>query len=308
MYGAGALFASVFAAPFLVESEGVESIQDNVTSPDTEAELMLVWPYSIIACLMLLNALFTLAVYKVSPVTTIHPSRAQDGNPLTPGTSVPSYGSVEGVEQKKEAKKKRNYGKWKVLVVCLTLTFFAIYMGYEVSIGSFLTTFAVKSDLHLKKADAVRITTVYWTTFTLFRLLTAFYIEFTGPELNITASLVLILVANGAFVFPFGDTSETMLMIGCALIGTGLSSVFACLLSFLEQFFLLSPRVSSNILIAAMVGEFVFPAIFSFYIDTFPDILLWVTLFCSVLMFLLFALLSMICHQKLGKLVISDFL
>ena len=167
--------------------------------------------------------------------------------------------------------------------------------------GSYLTTFAVKCHLKLSKADGAHLTTLFWSTFTLFRIATVFYITLIGNEINIFASLSVILAANVLLV-PFADNNVYLLWTGVALIGIGVSSVWACVFGFLEEHFPVSPLVSAFMIVSATLGEFVFPAIISLFIRSYPMILMWITLFCSAGIAILFSFMSLICRFKIKKL------
>ena len=55
-----------------------------------------------------------------------------------------------------------------VVLICI---FFFLYMGAEIVMGVYLTTFAVKSLLHTTKAEGAYVNAVFWGTFTAGRFL-----------------------------------------------------------------------------------------------------------------------------------------
>jgi FHS family Na+ dependent glucose MFS transporter 1 len=302
MFGAGSLISPLIAVPFLVEKDEDVDLHPNDAGNHTTTgevfhpeDINLVPPYCIIAAALVANAVFGFVVWRLFPETPAHPSREV--------ANESSRNSVEkGVVKTSECHPLTNhYQAWKIAVIILTLCFMHIYLGLEISFGSFMTTFAVKSGLGLSKADGAHLTTMFWSTFTLFRIMTVFYLDIVGLELNIFASMLVILIAN-AFLIPFGSTSVPMLWAGCAIIGVGISSVWACVYGFLEEHFTLSPIVSALMIVAAVLGEFVFPVVISSFIDEYPMVLMWVTLFCSIGCSAVFTLMSLICRFKLGKL------
>ena len=327
-FGVGSLIAPLIAVPFLVETDEADRVTGNLTTLNTPEvfhpeDIQLVWPYSILAAFLLANAVFGFVVWRLYPVTTPHPSRVPGPDVISRRFStVVSRGSFSSfpnpvfkqakdemnsassqmqiLELEQDPTKRANYKRWKILTVILTLVFMHIYLGVEISFGSFLTTFAVKCKLQLSKADGAHLTTLFWSTFTLFRILTVFYIDYIGQEMTIFASLIVILISN-IFLVPFSESNLAVLWIGVALIGAGISSIWACVFGFLEEHFTVTPLMSAFIIVAAVLGEFVFPVIISAFIDGYASILLWVTLSCSLGISILFVAISLICRFKLGK-------
>lgn len=313
-YGVGALFAPMIASPFLVEKDDMESMNpSNTTSEEVfHPEMtMLVWPYSIVGAFLLLSSIFAGVVWRISPETTAHPSRVT-ARPDVTAHDNPAFEMNEdgdGKTGKREnplqdvgidRRSTQKYRISKLVVILLVLVFMHIYLGLEISFGFFLTSFAVKSDLKLSKATGAQLTTTFWSTFTLFRILTVFYIEYLGQVGVITGSLVVILVANG-FLVPFGNTNLPLLWTGVGLIGVGISSVWACVFGYLEEHFPVTPMMSALMVVSAVLGEFVFPVIISAFIDDYPQVLMWVTLFCSTSIAFIFAFIALLCSKVLKK-------
>ena len=83
-YGLGALIAPLIAKPFLLPVEpeqGLDvvlndtSIHENVMQY-TPADVMLIYPYGIVAALHLIPICFFIVLYRLHPITDEHPSRA----------------------------------------------------------------------------------------------------------------------------------------------------------------------------------------------------------------------------------------
>lgn len=131
------------------------------------------------------------------------------------------------------------------IVIILATAFMSIYYGLEIAMSSFMTTFAYVSDLKLSKTTGAKITSVYWSTYAVFQLLTVFYIQFVGPEKNIIFLLTTVMIAN-CFLIPFGSTYSWCLWTGAALIGVGMSALWGSIYGYLESYF---PVVSTKILL-----------------------------------------------------------
>lgn len=188
---------------------------------------------------------------------------------------------------------------YKLLAIILMMLFMLANVGLELTYGQYLTTYAVKSDLKLTKATGAEITSLYWTFFTFFRLTTAFYIKYLGCERNILMNLVIILGANVILV-PFASRNQACLWIGSAVMGIGCSSIWGCAFGFLEQYFTITSRIASLIVISTNIGSAIFPIVISHFIDDFPNIFLVVTLFCSLSAFALFVSVVIVCRCKLS--------
>lgn len=278
-------------------------------------DLLLVYPYSIVAAYLAFNCLFHLTLYIIHPQTPPHPSRImEEKDKVTEANSNEALPDSEGndSEGKKQVQNthslglpdvvdnqgeivKANNKKWisKAFFLGGVIIFMHIYYGLEISFGSFLTTYVVESkSLPIeteaeRKGTGVLMTSLYWATFTFVRLTTIFYSDYVGPELNIAGCLVVTLLSNIILV-PFGGTSLPCLWAGVALIGAGTSSIWATMFTFVDCYFPVTSRIAAAIIIAACVGEFVFPLVISRLIAIDAQVFLWVILFCTVTISVLF--------------------
>jgi fucose permease len=241
----------------------------------------------------------------VAVIDTPPPSDPSESTtPSASSSSLPSIGKEDGVIPKSEVTKvvdprtTPTYRAFKTLAIGLMMCFMPIYYGLEMTVGSFLTTFSVESDLHLSKASGAYMTSVYWSMFTFVRLSTVFYIDYLGAEMNVIMNLCVILVAN-VFLIPWGATYEWCLWVGSTLMGVGCSSIWASALGYLEDYFPVSSRIVSLIMMSTALGDFVFPFVISHKITEYPNVFLDVTLFCSIAISLIFALVVVICKLRL---------
>ena len=109
------------------------------------------------------------------------------------------------------------------------------------------------------------------------------------------------MLANG-FLLPFGSRSLPLLWTGVLLIGCGTSSIWGSMFAFLEQQFPLSSLATSLLVVAAVLGEFLFPAILATFMESRADVLLCLTLACSVCLCLLFFAIACVTRCKLTPL------
>jgi hypothetical protein len=318
--GLGGLIAPIIAEPFLVESEKLISSDELMSMNSTlnlsergddGPDLLLVYPYSIDAFLLAVASCILFLTWMVSPNTEEHPSRKShlNNNSSSDMTTVndtdntldKSLGVSIDLNNALSSSPlifQRNIHLYKIVVIALALLFSHIYYGLLLAFGSFLVSFVVESDLSLSKKEGTRLTSLFWGTFTFWRLTTLFYHEFVGNE-NLIIMSLLIVIAGNIVLIPFGNSSVICLWIGVGVIGLGISSVWSAMFGYLEEHFPVTSRIASGMIISALLGEFIFPLIISYFIQSNPEILLWITLFCSVSLAIIFAFQMFVMRRKL---------
>ena len=181
-------------------------------------------------------------------------------------------------------------------IILLTLIYFVtamimfMYCGIEVSVAQFVTPFVVESDLHLETKTGALMSSVYWGTFTFFRLTTIFYINYIGPRNNIIMAIVITLLSN-VFLVPFGTSIEWCLWVGISLNGIGMSSIFGSIFGYIGTHITLTSALTSIMLCSACVGQSVIPLAISSALQQNPDYFVWITFFCCIAMAALFLFL-----------------
>ncbi|KAI1304106.1 hypothetical protein HDE_01826 [Halotydeus destructor] len=193
-----------------------------------------------------------------------------------------------------EAKKESVWKKRIVVMVAAMFMFTAL--GFEVGMGSFITSFAVMSDLHLTKQVGAYMTSLYWAMFTSFKLIAVGVSDKIGPYCSIIIDLIVLIVAN-AFLLPFGNSVQWCLWIGVSLVGVGTSSIWAALFGFLDNYVPVTSKIASFLIVSACVGEWVFPTIMGYAVETHPQIFLWVLTLCTLLCCILFFILNLLCRN-----------
>ncbi|XP_053208159.1 major facilitator superfamily domain-containing protein 4A-like isoform X2 [Panonychus citri] len=130
-------------------------------------------------------------------------------------------------QQPKDQIEARSPSKLKTYVAVLMVAGINhAVISLEGIIGSLVTPFSVRSDLHMDKKLSVLVATVFWSCFSFTRLI---YIPLTfiigEAKLQIIA---LIISLCGIFVtVPWALYDETCMWIGFTLIGVGISPIFA---------------------------------------------------------------------------------
>lgn len=328
-YGLGALLAPLIIEPFLLPSreEGLlqtsldfleisfssplsnvsssDSLNGNVThlviSPTkfTPDDVQLIYPYFMIAGYFVVVSSIFLTLWKLSPETPAHPSRiASSNNEVSKVDSINTDKSVIAREEHEQHEKQQR--KYRLLVIAVITLFMHLYCGIENTFGSFISPYAVECDLHLTQQTGALMSSVFWISFTFFRLFAVFYIQFVGNEKNITFNILLTIVSNIIMV-PFGNNSEWALWTGSVIMGLGLSSISASVLGYLEDYFQVTSKIAASFMIASCFGHLTIPAILSPFLETYPQLFLWISAIYTILMAMLFAVAVLICRFKLVK-------
>ena len=177
----------------------------------------------------------------------------------------------------------------KIIIVGLAALFMHCAFGVELSFGGLLTTFVVKSDMHLSKTTGSYMTSFYWGSFTFFRLFSVIMVNFISSRAMMHVSLCLIALGN-MVLLPFGNHYEWALWVGSGLMGIGVSSVYPTLWGFLEDVVTVTGKITSIITIASCMGEFIIPILIGYYIETNPMFYLYIIFGYGFLAYLVFIL------------------
>ncbi|KAI1286423.1 Major facilitator superfamily domain-containing protein 4A [Halotydeus destructor] len=280
-FGVGGLVAPLVASPFLLAEEAPAG---NVTSQAVtkchRQDLRIDIPYAILGGCCLLLALVFAYLFWFHRQTDEHPSR-----------SVP-------VEEKMAASVDKSLVRSKWAVVILTAVLLFTLMSIEVGMGSFISSFAVKSDHHLSGQTGAYITSLYWLMYTSFRLISIPIIKQIGIHRNIIMALVILVICN-MFLVPFGNSVEWCLWVGVSLAGIGISTVYASLFVLLEGYFPVTGEIVSFLTMFACAASWVYPLVMGYAMDTNPQLFLWLLFICTAVSCFLFAILSFLFLPRL---------
>ncbi|KAI1304088.1 Major facilitator superfamily domain-containing protein 4A [Halotydeus destructor] len=270
-FGLGSFVAPLLASPFLPEVD-TDGLPGNESQEQCQPEdRSFATPYAIIGAFSLgMGAVFVyLSCFKRQ--TDQHPSRVASSDSVGPGL---------GLHWKK---------MWVILVVSLFM--FAI-MGLEIGMGSFITSFAVKSDLRLTEQVGAYMTSLYWAMITFSRLFVIALVNEKSIYVTITTSLTILVIAN-AFLVSWGNSVQWCLWVGVALTGMGVSPVWAATFSLLDSCFPVTSGVNSFLAISVGLGEWVYPVIMGYAVQVDPQLYLYTILSCTLVCCILFAILSL---------------
>ncbi|KAI1304105.1 Major facilitator superfamily domain-containing protein 4A [Halotydeus destructor] len=279
-YGLGGLVAPLLASPFLSVPEELSAdpaMANSTVSTQSSCDrktLKIYIPYAMLGIFAFMLAILFLYLYLYHGDTAEHPSRMVNEVDILEGTKKDSV--------------------WpKRIVVAVAAIFLFTMHGLEVGMGSFIASFAVMSDLHLTKQVGAYMTSLYWFMFTFFRLVAILFIERIGAFYNITIELVILVIANIVLV-PFGNTVSWCLWLGVAVMGTGVSTIWASLFGLLENHFPVTSGIASFVTVAACFGEAAYPVVMGYAVQFDPQLFLWVIAMCTVFCIFSFVILEIL--------------
>lgn len=170
--------------------------------------------------------LINLAIFMVFVLTYLkkrsnkpHPTRVAEQQSIEKGAQQSV--AVDKEKQSIGVKPTRPMTTFQKVIMILLISLLAhLTYALELAFGQLLTTFAVKSDLHLEKSTGSFITSFYWACFTFFRLITIFLVNYMSSRTALYMDLALVMTGM-AFLVPLANTCEWALWVGSAFIGIG---------------------------------------------------------------------------------------
>ncbi|RWS16801.1 Sodium-dependent glucose transporter 1-like protein [Dinothrombium tinctorium] len=269
IFGCGALTGPIITRPFLTNTKQDKRTFFNSTSEENSAQLKLYYPYAIVGSSFLVVVFLFGIVYLTRRSNEPHPTRKK---------------------MILDNKENPNSFKMNCLTLGATCLFMFFYPAIEMSFGTFLTSYVVKSNLKLDKVKASYMTSTFWGTFTLFRSFTIIIVDILDSQKLLILDLILIVITN-CFLLCLGEKYEWSLWIGIVLMGIGSSSVIGSMYGFLQEFILLTSKTTTIISLSGSVTRIAVSSIFGSFIDEYPSVFLYMNFVCGVMSSLLFAVL-----------------
>ncbi len=184
-------------------------------------------------------------------------------------------------------------------VLCGIMTvFFLCFNGTNFAFFTFLTELAVTHpNLQLTKSDGAAATTAYFISSALARMVSALFVSRLRSPAILVALDLLVLICGSVWMYhtvsPYNDAAmdpHTSLLIGCVLVGVGVSTLFSSgILWLIRQVGSLSGAVTSLFLVSTSMGAQLFKIPVPLWIAKHPVVVVHVVSFgaaaCSVLFF-----------------------
>lgn len=290
-FGLGGLVAPLIAAPFLTvqgTEDGMLLNQENATDSFSLTNFTtslfsynnsalnttnqtfpnIVYPFTAIGAFCLLFTILFLVITILSPTedSSTRAENTENGN--------------------------RNYTFLFILILLNVLLIF-VETGTEVGYAQMLTTYVVKGPLQLSSSTGSYMTSVFWASFSVSRLISVFLaIKLSNFTLIIAD---LIITAIGAAVLLFLSSYEWSVWVSSVLLGAGIASFFPAAVGWMDTYINVTNKIASIFTVGAAFGEMVIPFTISYFIENVPKVLIYVVpascIFSTIIVFILYMIL-----------------
>lgn len=131
--------------------------------------------------------------------------------------------------------------------------------GLQGSFGSYIYTYAVKSNIGISADDAAYLNSLFWGALALGRLLAIFVSLYVSPRVMLLVDVIGCLVSIILmFIFRFHTLS---LWIGTTTFGLCLSNIFPTSVSMAESYFRLTGTITCFFVVCSGLGEMTIPLV-----------------------------------------------
>lgn len=150
-------------------------------------------------------------------------------------------------------------------LVALTVLFFFLYVGVEVSFGGLIFTYAVKQNL-ANDTTAAYLTSAFWGTFTLGRLLSIPVAMRIRPRYILIGDLIGALISLTILVI--WPASEVALWVGVLGVGLSIASVFPITMSLAARRMNVTGQIAGLFFVGASIGATILPWLIGYLFDS----------------------------------------
>lgn len=195
--------------------------------------------------------------------------------------------------QNRSSKDTKTSCKFLLSVGLLNVLFLFVETGTEIGYSQMLTTYVVKGGLQLQPSVGSMMTSAFWAAFTVSRLVSVF--------LAIKVSSFTLILGNlavtfaGSLVLLFFASYEWAMWAASVILGAGIASFFPAAIGWLDCYINVTNKIASIFIVGASLGGMIIPFTISYFIETFPDIFIYVVLItiiaCAVVVLCLYLIL-----------------
>ncbi|XP_070557583.1 major facilitator superfamily domain-containing protein 4A-like isoform X2 [Ptychodera flava] len=146
-----------------------------------------------------------------------------------------------------------------IALTSLSALMLFIYDGLQAAYGGYVYTYSVKSVIDLSSTEGAYLTSVYWGSFALGRLLSIPISTKLSPSFMLFINIVGCFASYGVELIL--RHNHIAMYVGSATFGLFLSSVYPTVLALTEQFIDVTGSVTSAIVVGAATGEMIFPVV-----------------------------------------------
>lgn len=214
-----------------------------------------------------------------------------DGDSDNIGTSTPELALIPQDEENYDDNENSGggHGDGGVIPAPALLKFFVslfyfVYVGSETAFAGWIPSYSLLTGITNSEAQASYLTSVFWATLTLGRLIGVFAALLFTAQQMIRAELMLCIIA--VIVMMLFMQSYALATCISALLGLAYSATFPVMLSLIGEYgFRLDGSTTTVFIVGASLGEAVVPVLVGSSMDLFgPEGMRW-CIFISVLSF-----------------------
>jgi len=277
-FGVGAFLAPVVAKPFLFNADpefkdSNSSSSENISMSYQTQELDSIWTiktlYPILGCYSLIISIGFVLCFLIDK------RKNADESDDKHKKEDPSK------DDSKDTRKR-------ILLVSLMSIFFFFYVGVEVSYGTYIAVFSVKSSLAMSRRAGSDITAIFWGTFAATRGLAILAAVVASPTIIMVSSFICCSIASLSLVI-WAEASPLALQVCSGFLGLGTASIFATGLLWFESYITITNRIGAVFTIASSAGADVFPIIVGQFVESHPMVLMHLLLAVILSCILVFA-------------------
>ena len=175
----------------------------------------------------------------------------------------------------------------------LFLSLFALYVGIELTIGGWITTYGILKGMDSESAKS--LPSIFWASLTFGRLLLIYIIKVVVDKTILLTSSILAALSGTLFFLD----SNIALYLAPAFVGLFISTYFPALYSYGSKFYNLEGRNTSLVFISAGIGGMSMPYVTGFFIEYFGNVSLT---YVVVSLLSLWVLVFVVLNKLLSKL------
>ncbi|XP_074602117.1 sodium-dependent glucose transporter 1A-like [Brevipalpus obovatus] len=295
-YGIGALSCPAFVRYFLlpVSEEMMENPEkfENVYSP---SDVQLKCPYFIYGGASILTSIGFFYYYFNCP--NISTDQIEEDT----NSKIENQSPEKGLEKLPPLKPPSKHPTWKInLAIFWASAIHHAFLAVNSIVSNYVQAFGIKSSLKIEKKTGALISSSYWTSFSLTRVI--FVALTTILSENLVVNICLVIAGLGTVImYGFLTTNPLCLWASSILIGAGFSPLFPVAFVMISKFFPLTGSQTSIIFGAGVLGDSLHAAMAGTLIEYEPMVYGWYLAIVSTVFIFLSASLPYVCDKLFGE-------
>ncbi|XP_054163362.1 sodium-dependent glucose transporter 1-like, partial [Oppia nitens] len=263
-FGIGSVVGPLIDKPFIIGDVNSDDDDTKIETIDRSSSLDI--PFAIIGSIQLLGAILMLIMYLIKKYEK--PDEYSEGSECQINVNETKDTRIK-IDSSNSPLKR---------IIALSALCFASFTVIENCFFQFSPTYNQYIPLHLCAPKAAFILSMMATCFTLGRFLSIFMAIKLKPETMLTYHYISILIA--LIVLLFAQNSLIAIYVGNILIGFGLSAMWALMYSFMDQYIVITERISSILIFAVGILSATSPLLLGPYIQDEPIVLVYFSAAC----------------------------